>query len=98
MLFRNELVVAGGITAEVRAAGPDGKVRRLGDQPVIVPVGADGAHVEVAAPADMSERALGPFAGSAGAGSGGGHGRPGAAVDAVQSLSANGVGDDSGIS
>jgi hypothetical protein len=80
MLFRNELVVAGGIAAEVRTAGPDDKVRRLGHEPVIVPVRADEARIEIAAPAEKSERALGPFAGPADAGSRGRHGRPGAGI------------------
>lgn len=98
MLFRNELVVAGGIAAEIRTAGPDDKVKRLGHQPVIVPVRADGARIEVAAPADKSERALGPFAGTAGAGSRARHGRPGAGASGIQSRSTNGMGDDRGIS
>ena len=98
MLFRNELVIAGGIAAEVRAAGPDDKVKRLGHQPMIVPVRADGARIEVAAPADKSERALGPFAGSAGAGSRGRHGRPDAGVSTIQSRATDGMGDDRGIS
>ena len=98
MLFRNELVAADGIAAEVRPAAPEDKVKRLGHKPVIVPVRADGARIEVAAPADKRERALGPFAGSAGAGSRGRHGRSGAGVTAIQSRSTNGMGDDRGTS
>jgi hypothetical protein len=59
-LFRNELVAVDGLADAVRAAQP-GEVKRLGSEPVIVPLAADGgARVEVATPADSRERALGP--------------------------------------
>jgi hypothetical protein len=59
-LFRNELVAVDGLAGEVRAAEA-GEVKRLGDDPVIVPLAADGgARVEVATPADSREQALGP--------------------------------------
>jgi hypothetical protein len=74
-MFWNELAVADGMAAEVRTAGPDDKVKRLGPDPVIVPVSADGARIEIAAGADNRERALGPLAGSAGASTGGRHAR-----------------------
>lgn len=62
-LFRNELVAADAMGGEVRAAGPDDKVKRLGSGQVIVPVvAAGGARIEVAVPAHHRERALGPFA------------------------------------
>lgn len=64
-LIRNELVAAGGLAGEVRPAAAGDKVRRLGHGPVIVPVTAAGARIEVAAPADRRDRALGPFAGPA---------------------------------
>jgi hypothetical protein len=59
-LFRNELVAVDGLANAVRAAEP-GEVKRLGSDPVIVPLAAEGgARVEVATPADSRERALGP--------------------------------------
>ena len=59
-LFRNELVAVDGLADAVRAAEP-GEVKRLGSDPVIVPLAAEGgARVEVATPADSRERALGP--------------------------------------
>jgi hypothetical protein len=61
-LFRNELVAVDGLADAVRAAEP-GEVKRLGGEPVILPLAADGgARVEVATPADSRERALGPVA------------------------------------
>jgi hypothetical protein len=61
-LFRNELVAVDGLADAVRAAEP-GEVKRLGSEPVIVPLAADGgARIEVATPADSRERALGPVA------------------------------------
>jgi Protein of unknown function (DUF2550) len=66
-LFRNELVVAEAV-GEVRAAKP-GEVKRLGKHPAVIPVAVDGdAGIEVAAPGDGRERALGPFAAAPGAG------------------------------
>ena len=59
-LLRNELVAVDGLAGEARAAEP-GEVKRVGSDPVIVPLAADGGvRVEVAAPADSRERALGP--------------------------------------
>ena len=59
-LFRNELIAVDGLAGAVRAAEP-GEVKRLGNDPVIVALAADGgARVEVATPADSRERALGP--------------------------------------
>jgi hypothetical protein len=60
-LFRNELVVAEALAGQARAAKP-GEVKRLGKRPAIIPVAVDGgARIEVAAPEDRRERALGPF-------------------------------------
>lgn len=64
LLVRNELVAIDGLAGEVRAGG-SGEVKHLGSEPVIVPLAADGARIEVAAPADSREHALGTFAGSA---------------------------------
>ena len=64
-LFRNELVAVDGLAGEVRAAEP-GEVKRVGSDPVILPLAADGgARVEVATAADDRGRALGPLAASA---------------------------------
>jgi hypothetical protein len=71
----NELAAAGGLAGEVRPAAAGDKVRRLGHGPVIVPVTAGGARIEVAAPADKRDRALGPSAGPARADPGGGQSR-----------------------
>jgi hypothetical protein len=61
-LFRNELVAVDGLADAVRVAEP-GEAKRLGSDPVIVPLAADGGRrVEIAAPADSRQRALGPFA------------------------------------
>jgi hypothetical protein len=58
-LFRNELVAVDGLADAVRAAEP-GEVKRLGSEPVIVPLAAvDGARVEVATSADSRARADG---------------------------------------
>jgi hypothetical protein len=60
-LVRNELVAVDGLAGAARAAKP-GEVKRLGNDPVIVPLAADGgARVEVAAPVGDRERALGPL-------------------------------------
>jgi hypothetical protein len=60
-LFRNELVAVDGLARAVRAAEP-GEVKRLGNDPVIVPLAADGgARVEVAALVEDRGRALGPL-------------------------------------
>jgi hypothetical protein len=60
-LFRNELVAIDGLAGSVRAA-PPGEVKRLGSDPVIVPLAADdGARVEVAAAVADRGRALGPL-------------------------------------
>ena len=65
MLFRNELVADGGLAGEARAAEP-GEVKRVGSDPMIVPLAADGgARVEVAAAGDDRGRALGLLAVSA---------------------------------
>jgi hypothetical protein len=61
LLFRNELVAVDGLGGEARAAAP-GEVKRVGGDPVIVPLAADGgARVEVAAAGDDRGRALGPL-------------------------------------
>jgi hypothetical protein len=60
-LFRNELVAVDGLAGAVRAAEA-GEVKRLGNDPVIVPLAADGGvRVEVAAPVEDRRRALGPL-------------------------------------
>ena len=64
LLFRNELVSVDGLAGEAREAEP-GEVKRVGSDPVILPLAADGAQVEVAAAADDRGRALGPLAASA---------------------------------
>ncbi len=62
LLFRNELVAVDGLAGEARAAGP-GEVKRVGDDPVILALAADGgARIEVAAAADDRGRAPGPLA------------------------------------
>lgn len=54
-----------GLAGEVRAAEP-GEVKRVGSDPMILPLAADGgARVEVAAAADDRGWALGPLAASA---------------------------------
>ena len=59
LLFRNELVAVDGLAGEARAAEP-GEVKRVGSDPVIVPLAAEGgARVEVAAAADDRGRAWG---------------------------------------
>jgi hypothetical protein len=59
-LFRNDLVAVDGPAGTERAARP-GEVKRLGNDPVIVPLAADsGARVEVAAPVKDRGLALGP--------------------------------------
>jgi hypothetical protein len=64
-LLRNELVEVDGLAGDVRAAGP-GEAKRLGHEPVIVPLVGDGAaRVEVAARGDDRGRALGPLAAAA---------------------------------
>jgi hypothetical protein len=61
VLFRNELVAVDGLAGAVRAAEAD-EVKRLGNQPVIVPLlGEGGARVEIAAAGDDRGRALGPM-------------------------------------
>jgi hypothetical protein len=58
-LFRNELVAVDGLAEAARAARP-GEIKRLGKDPVIVPLAADGgARVEVAAPVEDRGRVLG---------------------------------------
>jgi Protein of unknown function (DUF2550) len=59
-LFRNELVAVDGLGAAERAARP-GEVKRLGKEPVIVPLLSDGARFEVDVPAKDRRRALGPL-------------------------------------
>ena len=61
-LFRNELVAVDGLAGEVRAAEA-GNIKRLGSQPVIVPLAAEGgARVEVTAAGDDRGRVLGSLA------------------------------------
>ena len=62
LLFRNELVAVDGLAGEARAAEP-GEVKRVGSDPVILPLAADGgARIEVATASDDRGRALGPLA------------------------------------
>jgi Protein of unknown function (DUF2550) len=64
LLFRNELVAVDGVAGAARAAEP-GEVKRVGGDPVILPLAAEsGARVEVAAAGDDRGRALGPLAAS----------------------------------
>jgi Protein of unknown function (DUF2550) len=61
-LFRNELVAVDGLAGEARTAEP-GEVKRVGSDPVILPLAAEGgARVEVATAADDRGRALGLLA------------------------------------
>ena len=61
LLFRNELVAVDGLGGDVRV-GEAGEVKRLGSQPVIVPlVGEGGTRFEIAAAGDDRGRALGPM-------------------------------------
>jgi hypothetical protein len=60
-LLRNELVAVDGLAGVMRP-GTRGEVKRLGNDPVIVPLRADGgARVEVAAASDDRQRAFGPL-------------------------------------
>jgi hypothetical protein len=61
LLIRNELVAVDGLAGAARDAKP-GELKRMGNQPVIVPLAVDGARVEVAAPVESRERALGGLA------------------------------------
>jgi Protein of unknown function (DUF2550) len=62
LLIRNELVAVDGLAGAVRAAEPD-EVKRLGNDPAVVALAADGgARVEVAVPPASRQQALGPFA------------------------------------
>lgn len=62
LMFQNELAAVDGLAGEVRAAEP-GDVKRVGSDPMILPLAADGgARVELAAVADDRRRALGPMA------------------------------------
>jgi hypothetical protein len=62
LMFQNELVAVDGLAGEARAAEP-GEVKRVGDDPVILALAADGgARVEVAAAEADRGRALGPLA------------------------------------
>jgi hypothetical protein len=61
-LFRNELAAVDGLAGAVRGAEP-GEVKRLGRQPVIVPLAAEGgARIEVTAAGDDRGRVLGSLA------------------------------------
>jgi Protein of unknown function (DUF2550) len=58
LLFRNELILVDALTGTPRPAGAK-EVRRLGKQPVIVPLSVDdGGQIEVAAPADKEQLVL----------------------------------------
>jgi hypothetical protein len=64
-LFRNELVAIDGLAEAVRPAR-SGEVKRLGTEPVIVPLAADGgARIEVAAGGGDRKRASGSLGPSA---------------------------------
>ena len=61
LLLRNELVAVDGLAGEARAAEP-GELKRVGSDPMILPLAADGGTlVEVAAAGDDRGRALGPL-------------------------------------
>jgi hypothetical protein len=65
LLLRNELVAVDGLAGEARAAEP-GELKRVGSDPMILPLAADGGtRVEVAAAGDDRGRALGPLVASA---------------------------------
>lgn len=60
-LFRNRLVAVDGLAGAARPA-KSREVRRLGTEPVIVPLAVDGgARIEVAAAGGDRARALGPL-------------------------------------
>jgi hypothetical protein len=57
----NELVAVDGLAGATRAVKP-GEVKRPGNEPVIVPLAAEGcARVKFAAPGETAGRALGPL-------------------------------------
>jgi Protein of unknown function (DUF2550) len=60
-LFRTELVAADGLDGDIRAAAA-GEVKRIGDDPVVVPLAFGDARVEVAAARASRAQALGPYA------------------------------------
>jgi hypothetical protein len=65
LMFRNELVAVDGLAGEVHPAEP-GAVKRIGTDPVVLPLAADGgARIELATAADNRGRALGPLAAAA---------------------------------
>jgi hypothetical protein len=62
-LLRNELVAADALGGDPRAAKP-GEVKRLGKQPTVVPLLAEGgARLEIAVAANGRDRATGSLAG-----------------------------------
>jgi hypothetical protein len=62
VLLRNELVAVDGLAGQPRLAD-QGEVKRVGSDPVIVSVAADGgARIELAAAGNDRMRALGPLA------------------------------------
>ena len=64
-LFRNDLVLADSLLAAARPAKP-GEVKRLGKHPTVLAVAVEGgARIDLAS-ADRPDRALGPFAATAG--------------------------------
>ena len=61
LLLRNDLIAVDGLAGAPRAAKP-GEVKRLGKDPLIASLAADGgARVEVAAAVENRGRALGPL-------------------------------------
>ena len=67
-LLGNEFVAADALAGEVRAAKP-GEIRRVGKNPVVIPLAVDGdARIEVVTAQDRRDRAHGPFADAPGAG------------------------------
>ena len=61
LLFRNELVAVDGLAGEARAAEP-GEVKRVGSDPVILPLAATAAPDRGRTASDDRGRALGPMA------------------------------------
>lgn len=67
-LFRNDLAPVDALAGPDRAAKP-GEVKRLGDQPTVLPLTVDGgARIEIATSVDGLDSARGPFTPSAAAG------------------------------
>jgi hypothetical protein len=64
-LFRNELILVQGLAGSPRSVSTK-EVKRLGKQPIVVPLSVDeGGQIEVAVSAEKEHLAPGPFEGAA---------------------------------